>query len=54
MVSCFMGLQVEYYERDLNLLGNSKTRLVMAAASSRGIPLISLSAADIYSVYVGL
>jgi SpoVK/Ycf46/Vps4 family AAA+-type ATPase len=34
-------------------LGNSKTRLVMAAASSRGIPLISLSAADVYSAYVG-
>ena len=33
--------------------GNSKTRLVMAAASSYGLPVISLSSADIYSPYVG-
>ena len=33
--------------------GNSKTRLVMAAASAHGLPVISLSAADVYSPYVG-
>jgi AAA family ATPase len=33
--------------------GNSKTRLVMAAASSRKLPLISLTVADVYSAYVG-
>lgn len=33
--------------------GNSKTRLVMAAASQYKLPVISLSAADIYSPYVG-
>ncbi len=33
--------------------GNSKTRLVLAAASSHGLPVISLSAADVYSAYVG-
>lgn len=33
--------------------GNSKTRLVMAATSQYGLPMISLSAADVYSPYVG-
>lgn len=33
--------------------GNSKTRLIMAAASQYGLPVIALSAADIYSQYVG-
>jgi ATP-dependent 26S proteasome regulatory subunit len=33
--------------------GNSKTRLVMAAATEFGLPLISLSCADVYSAYVG-
>lgn len=33
--------------------GNSKTRLVMAAASSHGLPVIALSSADVYSPYVG-
>jgi SpoVK/Ycf46/Vps4 family AAA+-type ATPase len=33
--------------------GNSKTRLVLAAVSSHKLPIISLSSADIYSVYVG-
>jgi SpoVK/Ycf46/Vps4 family AAA+-type ATPase len=33
--------------------GNSKTRLVMAAATHHGLPVISLSAADVYSPYVG-
>jgi len=33
--------------------GNSKTRLVMAVASAHALPVISLSAADIYSPYVG-
>jgi len=33
--------------------GNSKTRLVMAAASTHSLPVISLSAADVYSAYVG-
>ena len=33
--------------------GNSKTRLIMAAASHFGLPVIALSAADIYSQYVG-
>lgn len=33
--------------------GNSKTRLAMAAASHHALPMISLSAADVYSVYVG-
>jgi len=33
--------------------GNSKTRLVMAAASAHGLPVISLSSADVYSPYVG-
>jgi SpoVK/Ycf46/Vps4 family AAA+-type ATPase len=33
--------------------GNSKTRLVLAAASSHQLPLISLSSADVYSPYVG-
>ncbi len=33
--------------------GNSKTRLVMAAASHHRLPVIFLSAADVYSPYVG-
>jgi transitional endoplasmic reticulum ATPase len=33
--------------------GNSKTRLVMAAAAHHGLPVISLSSADIFSPYVG-
>jgi SpoVK/Ycf46/Vps4 family AAA+-type ATPase len=33
--------------------GNSKTRLASAAAAHHGLPMISLSAADIYSPYVG-
>ena len=33
--------------------GNSKTRLAMAAAATHGLPMISLSSADIYSAYVG-
>lgn len=33
--------------------GNSKTVLVMAAANSHGLPVIAVSSADIYSVYVG-
>ena len=33
--------------------GNSKTRLVLACASSLRLPVISLSVADIYSPYVG-
>ena len=33
--------------------GNCKTKLVMAAASEHGLPVISLSTADIYSPYVG-
>lgn len=33
--------------------GNSKTRLVAAAAASFHLPMISLSSADIYSAYVG-
>ena len=33
--------------------GNSKTRLVMACASSYRIPVITLSVADVYSPYVG-
>lgn len=33
--------------------GNSKTRLASAAAAHFGLPMISLSAADIYSPYVG-
>ena len=33
--------------------GNSKTRLVLAAAAAHGLPVISLSAADVYSPYVG-
>ena len=34
--------------------GNSKTRLIAAAASSYGLSVISLSAADVYSPYVGM
>lgn len=53
---CFMVHQVDstisnYHLRSLK--GNSKTRLVMAAASSRNLPLLSLTAADVYSAYVG-
>jgi SpoVK/Ycf46/Vps4 family AAA+-type ATPase len=33
--------------------GNSKTRLVQAAAATHGLPMISLSSADVYSAYVG-
>ena len=33
--------------------GNSKTRLILAAAASHGLPVISLSSADVYSPYVG-
>ncbi len=33
--------------------GNSKTRLITAAAATNNLPLISLSSADIYSAYVG-
>ena len=33
--------------------GNSKTRLILAAASFHRLPVISLSAADVYSPYVG-
>ena len=33
--------------------GNSKTRLVMAAAAHHHLPVISLSAADVFSPYVG-
>jgi transitional endoplasmic reticulum ATPase len=33
--------------------GNSKTRLITAAAAVHNLPLISLSSADIYSAYVG-
>lgn len=33
--------------------GNSKTRMASAAAAHFGLPMISLSAADIYSPYVG-
>lgn len=33
--------------------GNSKTRLASAAAAHHGLPMITLSAADIYSPYVG-
>ncbi|KAJ1441093.1 P-loop containing nucleoside triphosphate hydrolase protein [Ochromonadaceae sp. CCMP2298] len=33
--------------------GNSKTRLAAAAAKAHGLPMISLSAADVYSAYVG-
>ena len=33
--------------------GNSKTRLVQAAAATYGLPMISLSSADVYSAYVG-
>lgn len=33
--------------------GNSKTVLVMAAANSHGLPVIAVSSADIYSVFVG-
>lgn len=33
--------------------GNSKTRLVMAAANAHGLPVISLTSADIFSPYVG-
>ena len=33
--------------------GNSKTRLIMAAVSTHNLPIISLSSADVYSVYVG-
>lgn len=33
--------------------GNSKTRLISAAAAVYGLPVISLSAADVYSPYVG-
>ena len=33
--------------------GNSKTRLIAAAAASYKLPLISLSSADVYSAYVG-
>jgi SpoVK/Ycf46/Vps4 family AAA+-type ATPase len=33
--------------------GNAKTRLVSAAAAHHGLPMITLSAADIYSPYVG-
>ena len=38
---------------DWVLVGNSKTRLVMAAASTYSLPVISLSVADVYSAYVG-
>ena len=33
--------------------GNAKTRLVAAAAHSHGLPMLSLSSADVYSPYVG-
>ena len=33
--------------------GNGKTRLVMATATEYGLPVISLSTADVYSPYVG-
>ena len=33
--------------------GNSKTRLVKAAVASHNLPMLSLSSADVYSVYVG-
>ena len=33
--------------------GNSKTTLILAAASTYGLPVISLSSADVYSPYVG-
>ena len=33
--------------------GNSKTRLVQAAAAVHGLPMIALSSADVYSAYVG-
>ena len=33
--------------------GNSKTRLVYAAASQYQLPLLSVSSADVYSAYVG-
>ena len=33
--------------------GNSKTRLILAAASSHRLPVISLTAADVFSPYVG-
>ena len=33
--------------------GNSKTRLVYAAASQYHLPLLSVSSADVYSAYVG-
>jgi SpoVK/Ycf46/Vps4 family AAA+-type ATPase len=33
--------------------GNSKTRLILAAAAHHGLPVISLSSADVYSPYVG-
>jgi len=33
--------------------GNAKTRVVMAAAAHHNLPVISLSAADVYSPYVG-
>lgn len=36
------------------LIGNSKTRLVMAAAHENGLPVISLSGADVYSAFVGI
>lgn len=33
--------------------GNSKTRMIMAVASTHALPVISLSSADIYAPYVG-
>eukprot|EP01041_Mallomonas_annulata_P004596 gene4596-9132_t len=33
--------------------GNSKTRLVLAVASERGLPVVSLGSADVFSPYVG-
>ena len=38
---------------DFLIAGNSKTRLAMAAAHEHGLPVISLSAADVYSAFVG-
>lgn len=33
--------------------GNSKTKLIFATACHYGLPIISLSSADVYSAYVG-
>jgi hypothetical protein len=37
----------------MNFEGNSKSRLVYSSASTYGLPVIALCAADVYSAYVG-